>query len=85
MDKNPITPFDKRSTKVSGISIVGTNSPTTTNPTGTVLYGLTVQSDNGLYGNIAIGTSISTFGITSDITIIDCIFNSLTETPMVGQ
>ena len=77
LDKNPITPFDKRSTKVSGISIVGTNSPTTTNPTGTVLYGLTVQSDNGLYGNITFGTSVTTFGITSDISVIGCLFNTI--------
>ena len=84
LDKNPITPFDKRSAKVNGISIVGNNNPTTTNPSGTVLYGITVQSETGLYNNIAIGTSISTFGITSDITIINCIFNSLNRNTYGG-
>lgn len=84
LDKNPNTPFDKRNAKVSGISIVGNNFPTTTNPTGSVLYGITIQSDNGLYGNISIGTSVNTFGITSDITIIGCIFNTLNRNSFGG-
>lgn len=84
LDKNPVTPFDKRNAKVSGISIVGATSPSTTNPTGTVLYGITVQSENGLYGNISIGTGVSNFGVTSDITIIGCIMNNISRNTFGG-
>jgi hypothetical protein len=77
LDKNPNTPFDKRGAKVSSINLVGTTVSPFTNPSGSSIYGISVQFDSGLYGNINIGTSVSSAGIASDFTIIGCILNSI--------
>ncbi len=87
LDKNPNTPFDKRSVKVNSISFLGTiNSQLNpTVPTGSVIYGITVQNDNGVYGNISIGGSNSNFGVTSEISIFNCLFNSLSRASFGGS
>jgi len=66
LNKNPNTPFDKRSAKVSNISF-NVNNPSS----GSKIYGLEIVGSNGNYGNITVSTSVS------DINIENCMFNEL--------
>jgi hypothetical protein len=83
LSKNPNTPFDKRSAMVQSISLGSQVSPSA-NSAGTVIYGISVlNNQNGLYGNITIGSTSSTF-TSSNISIINCIFNSITRNTFGG-
>jgi hypothetical protein len=84
LDKNPNTPFDKRLAMVSAINLFGTTGGATV-PTGTVIYGISVQNDNGIYGAISIGLSSSGNGVTTDITVTNSIFNSISRGTFGGS
>lgn len=64
LNKNPNTPFDKRSARVSQISL---NSGSA----GSKVYGLEIKGSNGIFGDILISQS------GSDVEIAYCLFNDL--------
>ncbi|CAH0995848.1 hypothetical protein EMA8858_01976 [Emticicia aquatica] len=64
LNKNPNTPFDKRTAKVAGLAFgIGSS--------GSKVYGLDIKNPNGNYADIFFTTA------TSDIEIFGCIFNDL--------
>jgi hypothetical protein len=62
LNKNPNTPFDKRSASVSSISIAGNS-----NSNGSRILGLEVKSPTGAYGDISITSSLSNLEISNCI------------------
>jgi hypothetical protein len=66
LNKNPNTPFDKRSASVSSISIAGNS-----NTNGSRILGLEVKNSNGAYGDISITNALS------NLEISNCICNDL--------
>ncbi len=64
LNKNPNTPFDKRTAKASGITF-------STNSSGSKVYGMEIRTNNGNFANISFSTS------TSDLSIEYCMFNEI--------
>lgn len=64
LNKNPNTPFDKRTAKTTGISF-------STNSSGSKIYGMEIRTNNGNFSNVTVSTSVS------EINIEFCMFNEL--------
>ncbi len=64
LNKNPNTPFDKRTAKATGITF-------STNSSGSKIYGMEIRTNNGNFANMTLSTS------TSDLNIEYCMFNEM--------